>query len=68
MSTDLNGMIANRAYAIWEAEGYPQGCALKHWLQAEEDELRGTPHRAATLHVDARRKIATSQAELSRTR
>lgn len=36
--------IARRAYEIWEHEGCPEGCDLKHWLQAEE-ELSGEPDR-----------------------
>jgi hypothetical protein len=29
--------IAVRAYRIWEAEGRPEGAALRHWLQAEAE-------------------------------
>jgi hypothetical protein len=29
--------IAAKAYQIWEAAGQPQGCELKHWLQAERE-------------------------------
>lgn len=32
--------IARRAHEIWEREGYPEGRALEHWLQAEQ-ELQG---------------------------
>ena len=31
--------IACRAYQIWEAEGRPNGCAVKHWLEAEAELL-----------------------------
>lgn len=27
--------IARLAYAIWEHEGCPEGCAVRHWLEAE---------------------------------
>ena len=29
--------ISERAYAIWEQEGRPDGKALDHWLQAEAE-------------------------------
>jgi len=27
--------ISRRAYELWEKEGRPDGCDLRHWLQAE---------------------------------
>ena len=30
-------VISDRAYAIWEAEGRPEGRELEHWVQAELD-------------------------------
>jgi hypothetical protein len=29
--------ISRRAYQIWEQEGRPEGCDLRHWLQAEQE-------------------------------
>jgi len=29
--------IARRAYDLWENEGRPEGCNLRHWLQAESE-------------------------------
>ncbi len=29
--------IRERAYAIWELEGRPQGCERQHWEQATRD-------------------------------
>lgn len=29
--------ISRRAYEIWEREGCPEGCDMRHWLQAEEE-------------------------------
>ena len=37
---DLHARIQLRAYALWEAEGRPIGCAVEHWLRAEA-EIRG---------------------------
>jgi hypothetical protein len=34
--------ISERAYAIWESEGRPDGKALIHWLQAERELELGT--------------------------
>ena len=30
-------VISRRAYEIWEREGRPEGCDLRHWLQAEQE-------------------------------
>ena len=38
--------ISRRAYEIWEREGRPEGCDLKHWLQAEQ-EMSADPDREA---------------------
>lgn len=29
--------ISRRAYELWESEGRPDGCDLRHWLQAEQE-------------------------------
>jgi hypothetical protein len=29
--------ISRRAYEIWEREGRPDGCDLRHWLEAEQE-------------------------------
>jgi hypothetical protein len=34
---DLQILIRTRAYEIWESEGYPEGKADDHWLQAEAE-------------------------------
>jgi Protein of unknown function (DUF2934) len=31
--------VARKAYAIYQKESCPQGCAVKHWLQAEAQML-----------------------------
>lgn len=33
--------ILHRAYALWEAEGFPEGRKLDHWLAAEAEVLAG---------------------------
>lgn len=36
--------IAARAYAIAEQQGFPCGCELTHWLQAETELCSGEGH------------------------
>ncbi|MBB3559339.1 hypothetical protein FHX06_000636 [Rhizobium sp. BK512] len=47
-NTSRHDWICKRAYAIWEAEGRPNGRDAEHWLQAtaERDRLERT--RAST--------------------
>ena len=37
MDPELRHRIEERAYALWEADGRPEGRALDHWLQAEQE-------------------------------
>jgi hypothetical protein len=37
MSDEREPAIRQRAYAIWEQEGRPDGKSLAHWLQAETE-------------------------------
>ena len=37
MSTDRSFDVSERAYAIWEQTGCPEGKALDNWLQAEAE-------------------------------
>jgi hypothetical protein len=37
MDPELRHRIEQRAYALWEANGRPEGRALDHWLQAEQE-------------------------------
>ena len=45
MYSDRQRRIEQRAYALWEAEGYPHGNHKDHWLRAvreiEEEETAG---------------------------
>lgn len=45
-------VISDRAYAIWEEEGRPDGREFEHWLRAEEEVAA---ERAYTLWVKAGR-------------
>lgn len=33
--------VRERAYSLWEAEGCPDGCADRHWQQAEAELFEG---------------------------
>ena len=37
MSPELRRRIEERAHALWEAAGRPEGRALDYWLQAEQE-------------------------------
>jgi hypothetical protein len=37
MSSELRRRIEERAHALWEADGRPEGRALDYWLQAEQE-------------------------------
>jgi hypothetical protein len=59
-TTDTLGRIRERAYAIWQTEGCPDGCAEQHRSAAEAEILRSdaTPDRAAN-GADASQAAAT---------
>lgn len=37
LDPDLRRRIERNAYALWEADGCPEGRALDYWLQAEQE-------------------------------
>ncbi|MGH6942774.1 MAG: DUF2934 domain-containing protein [Geminicoccaceae bacterium] len=37
IDTEIESKTRDRAYAIWEAEGRPEGRATDHWLAAETE-------------------------------
>ena len=37
MQDNLEDRIRERAHAIWEAQGHPEGLADEHWRQAAEE-------------------------------
>lgn len=50
--------IRERAYSLWEAEGCPDGCAERHWQQAE-DELR----QDGAMEMTEARNASTAELE-----
>jgi DUF2934 family protein len=57
--------VQDRAYAIWEQAGRPEGEALGHWLQAEAEftAQRQTPKRRS----NAKPKASPGQGKSRRT-
>ncbi|KAK0331589.1 hypothetical protein LTR94_028331, partial [Friedmanniomyces endolithicus] len=37
MTDESEARIRQRAHAIWEAQGHPEGLATEHWRQAEAE-------------------------------
>lgn len=55
--------IRQRAYAIWESEGRPQGRAEEHWTAAERELGRGEAQPAATKASAKRTRTSTTPRE-----
>lgn len=43
MSDPLHDKISERAFALWEQAGRPDGCDVDHWLAAEAEIRTGGP-------------------------
>ncbi len=52
----LHQRIAERAYALWESQGRPEGRALDHWLQAEAESVAAKSTGSATETRTSRKK------------
>jgi hypothetical protein len=56
---EMEQVISLRAYALWEAEGRPDGRALNHWLAAEQEcrtpVAGGTPAAPAASRAAVKR-------------
>ena len=42
--------ISRRAYELWENEGRPEGCEMRHWLQAEQELSSGNRSTSSTAN------------------
>ena len=42
--------VSRRAYELWEQEGRPEGCDLRHWLQAEQELALGHASNGSNGH------------------
>jgi hypothetical protein len=65
MPRDAEVHIRTRAYAIWEAEGRPDGRDLDHWLKAEAEtrpSARGAPAASRAKGAAKPAKVAAKPA------
>ncbi len=58
----IQHLIAERAYELWENQGYPHGHHLLHWRQAEQEIMSclGQVYAAADRPQRTQRSIETS--------
>lgn len=67
--SELESRIRQRAYAIWEQSGRPEGCERQHWEQAAREVLASSRTSAATETTAAKtRGPAKSAGAKARTR
>ena len=69
MEIEAQEQIRELAYRIWQAEGYPHGYDVQHWLKAEaiwqEDHRpKGKPKRSKPLKEKKSRKTPAAKREL----
>jgi hypothetical protein len=57
------GAIRERAYAIWEREGRPDGRSLAHWLKAEA-EIGSAPELPAATKAKRAKPVDRRQPQL----
>lgn len=62
MSDPLHDKISERAFALWEQAGRPDGCDVTHWLAAEAEIRTGSTGVKKT----ASRKAAPKKAAATR--
>ena len=63
MSGDIERMIRERAFEIWENEGRPQGRTCEHWEQARVEILEVLGSAGATKAAAGGASPATIRAE-----
>jgi Protein of unknown function (DUF2934) len=51
MPDDKEQALRERAYAIWEREGRPDGKDLDHWLRAEAELIAATERQASPSRI-----------------
>lgn len=53
--------VSRRAYELWESEGRPEGCDMRHWLQAEQElgQSRGRNENASRAGTPSRNSDVT---------
>jgi Protein of unknown function (DUF2934) len=69
MEIEAQEQIRELAYRIWQAEGYPHGYEVQHWLKAEtiwqeKHRPKIKPKQPKTLKGTKSRKTAAVETEL----
>ena len=59
MHFDFESMVRDRAYAIWEDEGRPDGREQAHWIQACRE--IGEAMRPAAAPASAKKLVAAAK-------
>ena len=68
MSQDIEQRIRDRAYAIWQEQGCPEGSDYEHWLMAEQEvavmpaAIQTAPKAAKTATAKAPKKASSTEA------
>ena len=61
MSEQREQVIRERAYALWEQDGRPEGRSLAHWSQAETEigaeQQAAAPNEPKRIKSQRRRKV-----------
>jgi Protein of unknown function (DUF2934) len=69
MEIEPQEQIRELAYRIWQAEGYPHGYDVQHWLKAEaiwqeDHRSESKPKRSKPLTKRKSRKTSAAEGEL----
>jgi len=69
MEIERDEEIRELAYRIWQAEGYPHGCEVQHWLKAEaiwlkDHRPKNKPKRSKPVKRKKSGKTPTAEREL----
>ena len=59
MNREKHEQIATRAYALWQAEGQPDGRHEEHWHRAVREIAAGKPVNSAVKRTTRRKKRKT---------
>ena len=59
----LEQLIKEKAYHIWEAEGFPEGRAEAHWEQAKRALSYSEPSATAVEKPVSRKRASTPRAK-----
>jgi hypothetical protein len=61
--SELDAQIRQRAYAIWEESGRPEGCERQHWEQAAREVLSSGRKAGDAQPAKGRRVAKTAGAK-----